>query len=150
MTVTVSKVKGKPFKFFDHWLENEKVFPAVQLEWNKFCRGSQMFRVCSKLRNLKPILKNLNKEHIGDMASRVLNAKNDLESIQLDLDKNPNDVNLQNSERVQYLLYNDLLKVEESEKRQKSRVQWLELGDKNSSFFFKCINNNRNYLPKIK
>ena len=144
VTVTDSKVKGKPFKFFDHWLENDKVIPVVKLEWNKFIRGSQMFRVCRKLRNLKHILKNLNKENIGEVASRVLNAKNELESIQLELDKNPNDVNLQNSERVQYLLYNDLLKVEESEMRQKTRVQWLEVGDKNSSFFFKCINNNRN------
>ena len=58
--------------------------------------------------------------------------------------RNPSDENLQRSEKEHCLLYNDLLKVEESEVRQKSRVQWLELGDKNSSFFFKCINNNRN------
>ena len=41
-------------------------------------------------------------------------------------------------------LYSNLVKAEESLARQKSRVQWLELGDKNSSFFFKSINNNRN------
>ncbi|KAL7170687.1 hypothetical protein ACSBR2_035547 [Camellia fascicularis] len=38
----------------------------------------------------------------------------------------------------------DLSKMEESLALQKSRVQWLGLGDKNSSFFFRSVKSNIN------
>ena len=83
-------------------------------------------------------------ENYSDISNRVMNVKQDLEKIQQELDKNPSDGNLQRKEKELCIIYTDLMKMEESEARQKSRVQWLDLGDKNSSFFFKCINNNRN------
>ncbi|KAK3204560.1 hypothetical protein Dsin_018606 [Dipteronia sinensis] len=40
--------------------------------------------------------------------------------------------------------YTSTLKVEEDILRQKSRIQWLKAGDRNSSYFFKAINGKRN------
>lgn len=37
-----------------------------------------------------------------------------------------------------------LARAEESFARQKSRIQWLKLGDQCTSFFFKSVSNNRN------
>ena len=47
--------------------------------------------------------------------------------------------------------YSDLSRAEESFLRQKSRIQWLNLGDKNSKFFFKALKNyyNRSKIVSI-
>ncbi|XP_028108374.1 uncharacterized protein LOC114307170 [Camellia sinensis] len=61
-----------------------------------------------------------------------------------DLDKDPLNQNLQEEERIAYSKYVDLSRVEESLAYQKSRVQWLGLGDRNSKFFFRTIKCNVN------
>lgn len=103
-----------------------------------------MFRVCQKLRLLKPALKLLNKKDFSDIFVRVLAVKSALNSTQWKLDKDPSNLVLQNLERNLYKQYIDLNAVEESLAKQKSRVQWLGLGDRNSNFFFKSIKGNIN------
>ncbi|KAL7200050.1 hypothetical protein ACSBR2_022205 [Camellia fascicularis] len=51
---------------------------------------------------------------------------------------------LQEKERAAYAKYVDLSKAEESLAHQKSRIQWLGLGDRNSKFFFRTIKGNVN------
>lgn len=51
---------------------------------------------------------------------------------------------LQSSERDLCKKYIDLCLAEESLAKKKSRIQWLSLGDGNSSFFFKTVTNNIN------
>ncbi|KAL7181463.1 hypothetical protein ACSBR1_040369 [Camellia fascicularis] len=61
-----------------------------------------MFRVCQKLKLLKPVLKMLNKRDFSDISTRVLSSKDALSSIQWKLDKDPSNLNLQNLERTLY------------------------------------------------
>ncbi|KAL7179504.1 hypothetical protein ACSBR1_042825 [Camellia fascicularis] len=103
-----------------------------------------MFRVCQKLRSLKPILKSLNKKDFSDISTRVLASKAELDSIQWKLDKDPSNSSFQLLERSLFKVYVDLSAVEESLAHQKSRVQWLGLGDKNSRFFFRSVKSNIN------
>ena len=144
VTVSESKSKGKPFKFFDFWVENDEFISTVEKVWNKDVVGSPMYRVCKKLKNLKPALKDMNKEKYSDISCRVGAVRQELQEVQMEVDRNPRNRMLQSREKELCKLYTDLVKAEESLARQKARIQWLELGDKNSSFFFKCINNNRN------
>ncbi|KAK3222001.1 hypothetical protein Dsin_009026 [Dipteronia sinensis] len=74
--------------------------------------GTLQYKLCSKLRNLKKVLKALNKEK---------NSRKDLISC-----------------------YMSTLKAEKDLLRQKSRIQWLKAGDRNSLYFFKAINGKRN------
>ncbi|XP_028126071.1 uncharacterized protein LOC114322842 [Camellia sinensis] len=62
----------KPFKFFDFWAQHENFIPVVSEVWNQYIQGVPMLRVCQKLRDLKPILKALNKKEFSDVSSRVL------------------------------------------------------------------------------
>ncbi|KAL7191131.1 hypothetical protein ACSBR2_023242 [Camellia fascicularis] len=103
-----------------------------------------MFRVCQKLRQLKASLKILNKKDFGDISIRVQASKASLDLVQFKLDRDPGNLELQVQERKEFKNYLDLSKVEECLALQKSRVQWLGLGDKNSSFFFRSVISNIN------
>ncbi|KAK3218470.1 hypothetical protein Dsin_012440 [Dipteronia sinensis] len=56
----------------------------------------------------------------------------------------PLDSNLRIQEKELITCYTTTLKAEEDLLRQKSRIQWLKVGDRNSSYFFKAINGKRN------
>ncbi|KAL7161752.1 hypothetical protein ACSBR2_042264 [Camellia fascicularis] len=134
----------KPFKFFDFWANHFSFLPRVHGVWVKYIRGSPMFRVCQKLKTLKPILKDLNKKEYSEISTRVGAAKDHLLNSQIKLDKDPMNLNLQETERAAYVKYVDLSKAEESLAHQKSRIQWLGLGDRNSKFFFRTVKGNVN------
>lgn len=93
---------------------------------------------------LKPILRGLYKKEFSKISTRVTHAKSHLESSQIKLDKDSLKFGLQEEERIAYARYVDLCKVDESLAHQKSRIQWLGLGDRNSKFFFKAIKGNIN------
>ncbi|XP_028091363.1 uncharacterized protein LOC114291701 [Camellia sinensis] len=134
----------KPFKYFDFWADHEDFSSVVSTIWNQYIQGVPMFRVCQKLKNLKPALKALNKKDFSDITTRVHTSRSELLSAQCKLDKDPSNTSLQQLERTFYKKYVDLLVVEESLAHQKSRVQWLSQGDSNSRFFFKTIKGNIN------
>ena len=110
----------------------------------KIHQGLYRFRVCQKLKTLKPILKDLNKKEYSELSTRVGVAKDHLLNSQIKLDKDPMNLTLHEEEKAAYGRYVDLSKAEESLAHQKSRVQWLGLGDRNSKFFFRTIKGNIN------
>ncbi|KAL7238624.1 hypothetical protein ACSBR2_004673 [Camellia fascicularis] len=79
----------KPFKFFDFWGDHEDFVPSVSRVWCKYIRGSPTFRICQKLKALKPILKDMNKKEYSEISTMVTHAKASLESVQIKLDKDP-------------------------------------------------------------
>ncbi|XP_028119770.1 uncharacterized protein LOC114317256 [Camellia sinensis] len=134
----------KPFKFFDCWSKHPEFISTVSSSWNQYIRGVPMFRVYQKLRQLKVKLKLLNKKDFSDISLRVQASKTNLDLLQFKLDKDPLNCVLQGQEREEHKKYLDLRQVEESLALQKSRIQWLGLGDKNSSFFFRTVKSNIN------
>ncbi|XP_028123193.1 uncharacterized protein LOC114320261 [Camellia sinensis] len=130
----------KPFKYFKLWADHKKFIPIVRSVWWKYVQGSSMFRTRCKLRSLKPLLKGLNKRDFS-VSSRVQCARSKLENAQIKLDLN---LEFQVNERNLCKKYVDLCNAEESLAHQKSRVQWLSLGDRNNAFFFRSIKNNQN------
>lgn len=134
----------KPFKYFNCWADHQDFLPLVQLVWCKCIKGSPMYRICCKLQALKPGLKSINRKHFSDISLRVNCAMDELDAIQLKLDKHPLDINLQDKERSLCYQFVSLCRAEESLAAQKSRVTWLSLGDSNNKYFFRTVNNNRN------
>ncbi|XP_028074446.1 uncharacterized protein LOC114276808 [Camellia sinensis] len=145
--VNVSDKKSsfkKPFKYLDFWADHKDFNSVVSRVWNQYIYGVPTYRVCQKLRYLKPELKALNKKDFSDITTRVQTSKGKLFSAQCKLDKDPSNCELQKIERTIFKQHVDLLAVEESLALQKSCVQWLSQGDRNSSFFFKTIKGNIN------
>ncbi|KAK3229974.1 hypothetical protein Dsin_001855 [Dipteronia sinensis] len=100
------------------------------------------YELCSKLRNLKKVLNNNDK--VGDLTIKSIEAKAALDDCQRLLDQQPLESNLRIREKELISCYTTTLKAEEDILRQKSRIQWLKTGDRNSSYFFKAINGKRN------
>lgn len=133
-----------PFKFFNFMSEREEFIPIVQNCWNRQVHGTLQFQLCTKLRMVKNALKTLNNDVIGDVTIKVKEAKVILDDCQRLLDVHPDDSSLRSQEREFAKNYSLALQMEEDFLKQKSRVQWLKGGDRNSSYFFKAINGRRN------
>ena len=95
-----------------------------------------------KLRRTKEALKSLAKKKRSDLSLAAL-ARADAFRTQVANDKNPNEVScrLLKEARLKTILLDNL---DESDKRQKSRVQWLQLGDHNNKYFHKSMNQRYN------
>ncbi|KAK3229962.1 hypothetical protein Dsin_001843 [Dipteronia sinensis] len=101
------------------------------------------YKLCSKLRNQKKVLKTLNNDKVGDLTIKSIEAEAGLDDCQRLLDQQPIDSNLRIHEKELISCYTTTLKAEEYLLMEKSRIQWLKAGDRNSSYFFKAINGNR-------
>lgn len=103
-----------------------------------------MYQLCMKLRKLKAELKKFNKEFFSNLPSRVVQAKEKMENVQRLIQLSPLNVNFHHEESVAVKEYGDLSRAEESFLKQKSLVQWLNIFNKNSKFFFKAVKHHHN------
>ncbi|KAK3189470.1 hypothetical protein Dsin_029031 [Dipteronia sinensis] len=78
------------------------------------------------------------------MTFKLNEAKEALEECQRLLDAHPTDNTLRFQEKYIINSYTIALEAEEDFLKQKSRIQWLHAGDRNSSYFFKAINGRQN------
>ncbi|KAK1371019.1 hypothetical protein POM88_037111 [Heracleum sosnowskyi] len=80
----------------------------------------------------------------GPINMQIQEVRDKLCSIQADILKNPFEENMHKHEEVLEADLCILLQREENIAHQRSRVQWLELGDQNNAYFHKKIASNWN------
>lgn len=125
----------KPFKFFNYLLKNQNFLPLIQFGWfSTNVVGSDMFRVSYKLRELKKIIREFSKNNYSDLEKRVQEALCVLADVQTRVlsDPSPGNAILELEATRKWEI---LSKTEESFFCQKSRITWLDVGDKNTTFF---------------
>lgn len=103
--------------------------------WLSPAEGSVRSTLYIKLKRLKTVLRDFNKNFYSGISTKVAHAREELTQFQSHCSQNPCDLVLTELERDLYLKFIDLSLAEESFKKQKSRVQWLALGDQNTKFF---------------
>ncbi|XP_074315486.1 uncharacterized protein LOC141651685 [Silene latifolia] len=84
----------KTFKYFNMWGLAPSFKDFVAMAWATVYRGTKMFSVVKKLKALKPILKNINRECFSDVENNTSVASLALEHIQKALVDNPGDADL--------------------------------------------------------
>ncbi|XP_060969654.1 uncharacterized protein LOC133036901 [Cannabis sativa] len=71
----------KPFKYFMMW-SSPKYVEKVSEVWQKEKRGTRMYQLMSKLKELKAILKEINREGFSDVHAQFEQSKADLNDLQ--------------------------------------------------------------------
>lgn len=121
------------------WAERSDFLHTVASSWHAPVTGNPMFQFTSKLRRLKTDLRQLHRKHTNNLMDRVKQAKASWDEAPFYLDQHPTLETAQINERTLATQYMQLCRDEESYLKQKSRIQWLQLGDRNTAFFHKSL-----------
>ncbi|XP_062077369.1 uncharacterized protein LOC133782170 [Humulus lupulus] len=88
----------KPFKYFRMWSSHPQHHQEVSRVWHQMVKGTKMYQVVSKLKNLKPIFKELNKRGFSEIHMAYMQAKEKLNDCQNKMHRDPLNVVLQYQE----------------------------------------------------
>lgn len=144
-------VGRRDFKFLAKCLNHPDFTNVVKRAWCLEVESNPNNKLRGCLRALKTLIKGWNKEVFGDVHERVGVLFDELKVIQAQNMEDPNNVQLLAKEAKLRNELNRVLKNEEILWAQKARVNWLELGDKNTKFFQTMTNikRKRNEVLKI-
>jgi len=138
MGITIRK-KGLPFKFYNYWVKLDKFDETIEKAWNIDIEGTYQFQLCHKLRNVKAELKKFTKNIFGKEKIHADETRKALMECQSLIDQFPNDLTFRAQENDLMIKFLDAIRIEEEVAKQKSRNQWLEVGDRNTNYFYNAI-----------
>ncbi|XP_074314769.1 uncharacterized protein LOC141650268 [Silene latifolia] len=84
----------KEFKYYNMWSMDPEFKNIVHQSWNCQINGTPMFKLVTKLKNIKKPLRMLNRNGFSDIGKIVVVAKALLEELQLATHTNPTDLGL--------------------------------------------------------
>ncbi|KAG5553330.1 hypothetical protein RHGRI_011260 [Rhododendron griersonianum] len=132
-SVPLNKV-GKPFRFESFWVTEEECKEVISGAWNQGYEEELMPLVCKKLKRCKEGLKEWNRKRFGVLRLKIAITKDKLIEVQKRLENgfNPDMVAME-KQLINQL--EDLWQKDAMYWHQRSRIKWLQMGDKNSRFF---------------
>ncbi|GMY20521.1 hypothetical protein FCV25MIE_15760 [Fagus crenata] len=127
----------KPFKFKEMWLSEEECSKTIAAAWQATSKGNAMFQVLSKLKLCKNQLKSWSRSSFGSVRKKLEAKRVELNQAEAQSMRGAP------SDRIPVIRreLESLLSKEERMWKQRSRTQWLQHGDRNTSFFHGCATN---------
>ncbi|KAL9683096.1 hypothetical protein QQ045_014911 [Rhodiola kirilowii] len=126
------KRKGM-FKFMGAWTEQESFQDIVKASWAGKAHSNPLLNCALKLKRLRKVLRKWNWETFGEVNSKVRQLTKRVEQMESDATV-PKAVLTQTKDEVSHLLRYQYAMLEE-----KSKINWITEGDRNSSFFHASI-----------
>ncbi|XP_004252413.1 uncharacterized protein [Solanum lycopersicum] len=126
------------FKFFNIWTEHESFMDKVEEVWIKDYVNSKMKQVWWKLKDLQPVLTQLNKKEFEYIGKQIEMARVEIAKVQDQLKEKATD-EIVGMEKELLIKLEKWSLIEESALRQKARIKWIQLGDANNKFFSSII-----------
>ena len=99
---------------------------------------STLFRFAKKLKALKPVIRNLAKDRLGNLVKQAKEAHDDL-CIKQELNLQNPSVSAMEEETEVYDRWERVTCLEEKFLKQKSKLHWLDVGDKNNKTFQRAV-----------
>ncbi|KAK7258455.1 hypothetical protein RIF29_24033 [Crotalaria pallida] len=121
------------------WSSDCNFKDIVQTAWNSEVDGYEMFKFSTKLKKVKRVLLQLNRDRFNSIDKKEAVLKCKLDEVQRNLQLDPGNINLQPAERDIYMEYRKISQQALSFMRQKAKEKWIQDGDQNTSFFHKAI-----------
>ena len=137
----VEKIK-KPFKYVNVIGSLPNFIPRLKEYWEStevlFHSTSSLFRFSKNLKNLKPLIRELGKEDLGNLTNRTRDAYVLLCEKQKNTLVSPSEENvIEEAEAYEKWLF--VAGLEEEHLKQKAKLHWLEVGDLNNKTFHNSI-----------
>nr|GEV47613.1 hypothetical protein [Tanacetum cinerariifolium] len=87
----------------------------------------------------------------GNLHENVTKLRHELDTVQIDLDRDPDNIELREEEAAYLLAFNKASLLEENFLMQKAKVEWLKLGNANTAYFHKVVKSQaiRNRIDSI-
>lgn len=129
----------KPFKFYHHCIDHPEYHYVVAAAWNPgSITGTAQFKLVRTMKMLKKDLRGINKRHFSGISERVKDQSAKVEGLQRQILTAPAPalVTEEHSERDKLNL---LLIAEQKFFRQRSRVRWEIVGDRNTTFYHNSV-----------
>ncbi|XP_074302942.1 uncharacterized protein LOC141637282 [Silene latifolia] len=118
----------KPFKYFNMWGKASQYTTHLAEWWKYQTQGTKMYKLVSKLKNLKHHFKRYNKEYFSDIEKSAGIALKNLEYIQMQIASNPGDIFWMEKEQAASLEYKELLDASNQFLSQKAKTAWIKDG----------------------
>ena len=121
--------RGRRFTYDARWSKTDDCREIIASDWRREGQGSIAFCFCEKLKNVRGSLKDWYKGRGRNSKKTIDRLKGEIRMAYNSKDFGSKDVKQMEAE------LRDAVRLEEAFWRAKSRVQWLNEGDKNTKFF---------------
>nr|XP_016472175.1 PREDICTED: uncharacterized protein LOC107794213 [Nicotiana tabacum] len=143
--------RKKPFRFLNCLANHAEFEEIVKSSWSIHTQAKGTMTIWFKLKKVKGALKKLNSREFIGMENKIKSIRDRLKELQTQMrDINHTTTQFEEEKELKQHLEKWSL-IEESIYRQKSRIQWLKLGDSNSAYFYASMKGRRaqNYIKQL-